>query len=352
MSSPTQPVDEMAKSGGGGGDDLGAAPQASLRSRVTLAHGFEWASAAGLAAALCVLVAVISFESPFFLTSGNFINVARAITYDGVVAAAMTLVLVCGELDLSVGAVIALGGIAAAKALGGGYPGVVAILFGLGVGLLCGLVNAGLIVRLNVNPLICTIGTQFAFYGLAYIWSTGNAVSAFGNGQFAYLGDGTTIGGVYFCTILLVVIFIVAGLVLSKTRYGSQLYTIGGSRIAARRVGIKVNRIRTSVYVASALAAALGGIIIVSADGSASPTSGTTDPLVIISAVIIGGTALVGGRGNLIGTFLGITFLGVLQNGMDLLSIQAYWQEFIEGVVLVLAITIDEQFRRRGQRNE
>ena len=150
----------------------------------------------------------------------------------------------------------------------------------------------------------------------------------------------------------MVVLYVVVGLVLSKTRYGSQIYTIGGSRLAARRVGIKVDRIRTSVYLLSGVAAALGGIIVVSADGSASPTSGQTDALIIISAVIIGGTALVGGRGNLIGTFLGITFLGVLQNGMDLLSIQSYWQELIEGIVLVVAITIDEQFRRRGQRNE
>ena len=264
----------------------------------------------------------------------------------------MTLVLVCGELDLSVGAVIALGGIAAAKMLGAGAGAGLAILVGLAVGVACGLVNAFLIVRMNVNPLICTIGTSFAFYGVAYIWSSGNAVNAFGYAGFSYLGNGTTAGGVYFCTILLVVIYVVCGLLLSQTRYGSQIYTIGGSKIAARRVGIKVDRIRSSVYVLSGLAAAPGGIIVVSADGSASATAGTTDPLIIISAVIIGGTALVGGRGNLIGTFLGVALLGVLQNGMDLLSIQTYWQEFIEGIVLVVAITIDEQFRRRGQRSE
>jgi ribose transport system permease protein len=100
------------------------------------------------------------------------------------------------------------------------------------------------------------------------------------------------------------------------------------------------------------MAAALGGLIIVSANGSASPGSGTGEPLIIISAVIIGGTALIGGRGNVVGTFLGVTFLGVLQNGMDLVGLQAYWQMFIEGLVLIVAITIDEQFRRRSQREE
>jgi ribose transport system permease protein len=334
-----------------GGEEI-VALQPQSRHRQVVAHSFEWASAAGLAVALVVLMVIISLKSPFFLTRSNFINIGRAITYDGVVAAVMTLVLVCGELDLSVGAVIALAGIASAKALGAGYSGGVAILFGLGVGLVAGGINAVLIVRLNNNSLICTIGTSFAFYGLAFIWSAGNAVNAYGFSGFSYLGNGTMLGGIYFCTILLFVIYIVFGLVLSKTRYGSQIYAIGGSRLAARRVGIKVDRVRTSVYLLSGAAAALGGIIVVSADGSASATSGTTDALTIIAAVIIGGTALVGGRGNLIGTFLGITFLGVLQNGMDLLSIQSYWQEFIEGVVLVVAITIDEQFRRRGQRSE
>jgi ribose transport system permease protein len=352
VSSPVKPAEDATGQIEGGGESFAATlAESSLRSRIALAHSFEWVSAVGLAVALGVLMVIISVESPFFLTHGNFINIGRAMTYDGVVAAIMTLVLVCGELDLSVGAVIALGGIASAETLNSGYNGLLAILVGLLVGLACGLVNAGLIVRLNVNPLICTIGTQFAFYGVAYIWSSGNSVNAFGFSDFSFLGNGT-IDGVYYCTILMFVLYIACGFVLGKTRYGSQIYTIGGSRIAARRVGIKVDRIRTSVYLLSGVAAALGGIIVVSADGSASATFGTTDPLIIISAVIIGGTALVGGRGNLIGTFLGIAFLGVLQNGMDLLSIQSYWQEFIEGIVLVSAITIDEQFRRRRQRGE
>jgi len=208
-----------------------------------------------------------------------------------------------------------------------------------------------LIVGLNVNPLICTIGTQFAFRGLAYIWTGGNSLSAYGYSGFAYLGQGKW-GQVYFSTILMIAVFVVLGLVLSLTRYGAHIYAIGGSRVAARRVGIRVTRVRASVYLLSGVAAALGGIIITSANGSASPQSGLGDELFIISAVIIGGTSLMGGRGNLVGTFLGVLFLGVLQNGMDLVGLQAFWQMFIEGVVLVIAVTIDEQFRRRREREE
>lgn len=322
-----------------------------LRGQLTLTHSFEWMSALGLLVALIGLGALVTSQSEFFLTTGNLVNIGRATAYLGVVSAATTLVLICGELDLSIGAIIALGGVASAVVLQAGYPGGVAIAAGLGVGLLAGLVNAALIVGLGVNALICTIGTQFMFRGIAFIWTSGNAIDAFGYSGFEFLGQGR-IGGLYVSTIVLVAVFVGLGLLLSQTRYGSNVYTIGGSRVAARRVGVRVNRVRTSVYLLSGVAAALGGIIVVSANGSASAVSGTGSELVIISAVIIGGTGLAGGRGNLVGTFLGVAFLGVLQNGMDIIGLQAYWQLFVQGVVLIVAITVDEQFRRRREREE
>jgi ribose transport system permease protein len=339
------------KTEAGGGVEADAASVLPVWRRLALTHSFEWMSAVGLAVALVLLVVVISTQTPFFFTTGNFVNVGRAAVETGVVAAAMTLVLVCRELDLSVGAVIALGGIAAAKVLGAGYSGGLAIAAGLAVGILAGAVNAGLIVGLGVNALVGTIGTQFAFRGLAYIWTNGNSLNAYGYSGFAYLGGGK-VGSIYFSTLLMIAVFVVFGFVLGQTRYGSHIYAIGGSRVAATRVGIRTNRVRASVYVLSGAAAALGGLIVTSANGSASPQTGTGDELIIISAVIIGGTSLVGGRGNLIGTFLGVMFLAVLQNGMDLVGLQAYWQMFIEGAVLIIAITIDEQFRRRRQREE
>jgi ribose transport system permease protein len=328
-----------------------AAQSPSLWQRITVTQSFEWMSALGLAVALGLLVLVIVTQTPYFLTTGNLVNTGRAMVSIGIVAAAMTLVLVCGELDLSVGALIALGGVASAEMLNSGYSGGVAILVGLGVGLGAGAVNAFLIVGLGVNALIGTIGTQFAFRGLAYIWTSGSSLNAYGYSGFAYLGQGRW-GQVYFSTILMIIVFVVLGLVLSQTKYGSHIYAIGGSRVAARRAGINEKRVRASVYLLSGLSAALAGIIITSANGSASPQSGLGEELLIISAVIIGGTALVGGRGNVVGTFLGVLFLGVLQNGMDLVGLQAFWQIFIEGVVLVIAVTIDEQFRRRREREE
>jgi ribose transport system permease protein len=343
--------DGLEEGNGGRAGSAAAVVPRGLWGRLTLAHSFEWMSALGLFVALLALGALVTTQSEFFLTTGNLVNIARATAYLGVVSAATTLVLICGELDLSIGAIIALGGVASAVVLQAGYPAGLAIAAGLGVGLLAGLVNAALIVGLGVNALICTIGTQFAFRGLAFIWTGGNALDAYGYSGFAHLGQGK-IGGIYVSTIALVAVFIVLGLLLSQTRYGSNVYTIGGSRIAARRVGVRVNRVRTSVYLLSGVAAALGGIIVVSANGSASAVSGTGSELVIISAVIIGGTGLAGGRGNLVGTFLGVAFLGVLQNGMDIVGLQAYWQLFVQGLVLIVAITVDEQFRRRREREE
>ena len=344
-------ADGGQESDGGRAGSAATVVPPGLWGRPTLTHSFEWMSALGLLVALLALGALVTSQSEFFLTTGNLVNIGRATAYLGVVSAATTIVLICGELDLSIGAIIALGGVASAVVLQAGYSGGLAIAAGLGVGLLAGLVNAALIVGLGVNALICTIGTQFAFRGLAFIWTSGTAIDAYGYSGFAYLGQGR-VGGIYVSTIALVAVFIVLGLLLSQTRYGSHVYTIGGSRIAARRVGVRVNRVRTSVYLLSGVAAALGGIIVVSANGSASAVSGTGSELVIISAVIIGGTGLAGGRGNLVGTFLGVAFLGVLQNGMDIVGLQAYWQLFVQGVVLIVAITVDEQFRRRREREE
>ncbi len=271
----TPRLPEQEQAGGGVGRDAASEP---MWRRLALTHSFEWMSAVGLAVALVLLIVVISTQTSFFFTTGNFVNVGRAAVETGIAAAAMTLVLVCGELDLSVGAVIALGGIAAAEALGAGYSGGVAIAAGIGVGILAGAANAALIVGLGVNALIGTIGTQFAFRGLAYIWTNGNSLNAYGYSGFAYLGEGK-VGAVYFSTILMVAVFVVLGLVLGQTRYGSHIYAIGGSRVAAKRVGIRTGRVRASVYVLSGAAAALAGLVVTSANGSASPQTGTGDEL-------------------------------------------------------------------------
>lgn len=325
--------------------DLTWSRRASAR-RLQAILASERLNQVGLGTALMILVVVISRESPFFLTEGNILNIGRAIAITGIIAAVTTMVLVAGELDLSIGAVMAIGGIAAAKALEAGAPVFVVIIVGLAVGFVCGLVNALLVVGIGVNALIATIGTQFVWRGLSFIWTEGVPVPTFENTGFAYLGQGE-VRSIPVSVIVLVASFVVISAIMSLTKFGSHIYSIGGSRDASRLSGVPVMRVRVAVYVLSGIAAAVAGTILASANGSANAISGSGVELTIIGAVILGGTALIGGRGSVLGTLLGIIFLGALANGMNLIGLAAYWQIFIQGLVLIIAVTIDELVRKR-----
>jgi ribose transport system permease protein len=300
---------------------------------------------AGLAIALLVLVVIIDSQSPFFLRQNNLLNIGRAVAVTGVIAAVTTIVLIAGELDLSIGATLGLGGIVSASLLAAGLPLVVVLASGLLTGALVGLFNASLIVGVGINPLIATLGTMFALRGAAYIWTNGTSVVTFGHEGFAFLGGGR-IEGLPFSVIVLAVVFLVVGAVLTFTRFGSNVYAIGGDRDASRLAGVPVRRVRVTVYVLSGITAAFAGMMLASVNGSADPTSGTGIELVVIGSVILGGTALTGGRGGVSGTVLGVLFLGTLANGMNLLGLPGYWQIFAQGVVLIAAVTIDRLVNR------
>jgi len=300
----------------------------------------------GLGLALVAVMVIFQTKSEFFLTEDNALNVGRAVSYTGIVAAVATLVLIAGELDLTVGATLAVGGIAAAKALNIGASPIIAILAGMAAGAVIGLFNAALIVGIGVNALIATIGMTFVWRGVAFIWTDGGPVSTFGVSWFDEIGAGQVLGAPTPMWLMFVV-FVLGGFVLSTTKFGSHIYAIGGSRDAARLAGLPVWRVRSAVYILSGMIAGLAGVILASSNGSGSAPVGIGVELTIIAAVILGGTALFGGRGSMIGTFLGVLFLGALANGMNLVGLAAYWQQFVTGVALVFAVTVDEIWRRR-----
>jgi ribose transport system permease protein len=313
----------------------------------TLANA-EVVSQIGLLVGVILTIALFSILSPYYLTDRNILNVGRAISTTGIVAAVTTMVLVSGELDLSVGAVMALCGIVTGQMLIHQQPLALALVIGLLSGALMGLVNAFLIVIIGVNPLIATIGTQFAFRGLSFISTGGLPINIFDFKAFGVIGNGTLLG-LNFNVIVFVLSLLLVGFVLSMTQVGSHMYAIGGSRVAARLAGVPVRRVRMTVYLLSGVSAAIAGIILASANGSASPLTGEGIELTVISAVILGGTALTGGRGNVQGTLLGVLFLGLIANGMNLIGLAAYWQILIQGLALLVAIGIDTIFRLREQ---
>jgi ribose transport system permease protein len=232
-----------------------------------------------------------------------------------------------------------------ASVLTAGWGLVPALAAGLATGVLIGLLNAGLVVGIGINPLIATLGTMFALRGAAYIWTNGSSVVVFPFDEFKFLGNGR-IEGIPFSVILLATAFTLVGAILTFTRFGSNVYSIGGDRNASRLAGVPVRRIRILVYVMSATAAAFAGMMLASVNGSADPISGTGIELVVIGSVILGGTALTGGRGGVLGTLLGVIFLGALANGMNLMGLPASWQIFVQGVVLIAAVVLDRLVNR------
>lgn len=301
----------------------------------------------GLAVAIVVAIIVFSLASPFFFDIGNFYNIGRAVSVYGLIAAVSTIMLISGGLDLSLSAVIALGGVVAAHALGAFDNTGLALIAAAIAGTAAGLINAFLIIGVGINPLIATIGTQFALRGLIFIVSGAAPVSVFQHKSFMALGNGTLLG-IPSPIIILIGVFLIVAAVMRYTRFGSRAYAIGGSAVSAELAGLPVAQIRVVIYLLSAIAAACGGALLASVNGAAYPNVGIGAELTILSSVILGGTALAGGRGTVAGTFLGVLLLGIMNNGLNLLGVSAEGQMFAQGVILILAVTFDEYRRRRG----
>lgn len=303
---------------------------------------------AGLLVFLGVLTIVFWNTSPYFLTSGNYTAIALQIALSGILAAAQTVVLISGNLDLSFMAVLALAGIAAEKVYlaTGSFP--LAVLAALAVGAVCGAINALIVVRGCVNPLIATIGTQFMFRALCYIWLGSHQDLPYigGNSAFAYVGQGRVIG-IPFPLVLMLAVFGAIWFMMRFTRFGSRAYAVGGSPSAARLVGVSVARLQTLVFVLSGVTAGLAGVLETALNGTATASAQLNQELLVFAAVIVGGTGLMGGRGTLLGTLLGVLVLGVATDGLNLVGANPYWELFMSGLVLIVAMVIDERRRRR-----
>lgn len=321
-----------------------------LRNLGTLIHGstrertFE---SVGLVVFFGVLVIVFASASPYFLTSGNYTAIAVQVALTGILAAAQTVVLISGNLDLSFMAVLALTGIVAEKVYlaTGSFP--VAVVAALGVGALAGGVNALIVVRGGVNALIATIGSQFMFRALCYVWLGSNQLPYLsGSSAFGYVGNGR-VAGIPFPFVLMAAVFIVIWFMLKFTRFGSRVYAVGGSPMSARLVGVSVPRLQTIVFMLSGVAAGLGGVLETGLNGTATASAQLNQELLVFAAVIVGGTGLMGGRGTMLGTLLGVFVLGIATDGLNLVGANPYWEMFMSGLVMVVAMIIDERRRRR-----
>jgi putative xylitol transport system permease protein len=299
---------------------------------------------------VAVVLVVNNLTGGSFLTPTNITNVLRQITYNTILAVGQTFVIITAGIDLSVGSLIALTGVvmaifANAVPLDGFALIVVTMMVGVAVGAAAGFVNALPVVRLNLPPFITTLAMMLIARGLAYRVSNGRPIPV-NSEAFNGMGIGY-IGGVLPIAVLWMVVIVVAfAILLGRTRFGRYVYAIGGNEEAARLAGVGVRRVKVLVYVISGALASIAGLLLMARFASGSPQTGQGFELQSIAAVVVGGTSLMGGRGVVVGTFVGALLIGVLNNLMDLLNIESYTQEIVLGAVILLAVILDEARKR------
>lgn len=309
----------------------------------------------GILAAFLAIFLFFSVMSPYFFNLDNLINVLRQISLLGIIAMGMCLVIVCGEIDLSVGSIYGASAILTAVMMMSGLPIWLAILVGLLAGTVFGLVNGVLVTYVRIPALIVTLGTMNAVRGIALIISGGSVVNISprtvsdpGLPAFLFLGQGKVAGLPVMC-LFFVAAAIAAYFLYNKTLLGFRMKAVGGSARAARASGISSNIVKTAAFAILGFLSALAGLLNIAFLGSVQGTTGQGMELNAIAAVIIGGTSLAGGQGTIIGTVIGVLIMGVLNNGIILLGISPFWQMTIVGAVIILAVALDIWTRKSGR---
>lgn len=300
---------------------------------------FQFGTGLGLLIIYVIIFLVLSRLSPVFFSSRNLLNLLNSVAVLGIIAIFATMLMIGGGLDLSVGANTALIGVVAASLQGpltiwGGA--VVALL----VGLVIGVTNGLLVTEIGINPLITTLGMLSVVRGLAFVFSGGLSIVVL-DVSFGQIGRGY-IAGIPTPVIVVTIIFVIAVLVMRYTTYGRAMYAIGGNYRASYLASLPVKRYRITSYILSGLFAAVAGIFLTSRLGAAAPQASDGMELSVVAAVILGGTSLSGGKGNLFGTLIGVLILGTLNNGLTLLSVNAYYQQIVQGLILLLAVALDQ----------
>lgn len=301
----------------------------------------------GVVIPLIAMTIAIGSVNPTFLTFENLVNVLRSTSFTFIVGIGMTIVLVSAGLDLSIGSVFALGGIAAGFALAHGVPVPLSVLLGILAGALIGVANGAIVVKLGIPPFITTLGMLYMARGLVLVWTRGVPIYPLPK-SFNAIGQ-DSLCGIPYVVIIALALGLAGSFLLKRTTYGRAVYAIGGNEETARLSGIRVDRLKFSFYAIVGALATFAGTLQAARLGTASPGVGQGFELEVIASVIIGGTSLFGGAGTIADTFLGALFMTVLKNGMSLVRVSPYWQQLVIGAIIILAVGVD-QYRRRKNR--
>ncbi|MEF2071675.1 ABC transporter permease [Consotaella aegiceratis] len=310
---------------------------------------------------LCIFVGVLcqlkvvqgAWPQNAFLTFNNLMLILHQISVNGILAVGMTFVVISGGIDLSVGSVLAFSGMMAASfatrstgvtAWAGTYGMIVPLIVALVVGSACGALNGWIVSRFKIQAFIATLGMLMAARGFTMAVTDGNPISAL-SPDFRWFGTGKLFDALPMPAVILGLVFLVAWILLNKTVFGRYVYAVGGNEKSARTSGINTKAILIWVYVLSGLLAGLAGVILTAKTGSAQTAAGTSYELDAIAAVVIGGASLSGGIGRLTGTFFGALIIGVMNNGLDILGVESFYQLIIKGSLIVFAVILDPSRR-------
>jgi ribose transport system permease protein len=303
---------------------------------------------AGILIALTVICVILSFLSPVFLTVNNILNVLRQVSTNADIALGMTLVILTGGIDLSVGAVVAIAGTMAAGFIAlNGLPAWVAIGLGLLIGIAIGFLNGFIITKTGIPQFLVTMAVLIMTRGLVYVYTGGLPIRTL-DPIFNKVGSGY-LGPIPLPVIYTIVLYIGVMILLNRTKLGRHIYAVGGNREAARFSGINIAKVEIAVYTIIGFLSAVTGIVLCGRMYSGQPTIGDGFEMDAIAAVVLGGTSFTGGVGTIGGTVIGVLVIGVLNNGLNILGVSSFWQLIVKGAVILLAVYIDSLKKHSGK---
>ncbi len=283
-----------------------------------------------------IMAVVFTILNPSFATWSNIMTIFQQMVLNGLLAVGIMFAILTGGIDLSIGCTFAIVGIAVASVLQTGINPVLGIIIGILLGAVLGLVNGFLVSNLKLQPFIATLGTMSLYRGIAYVVTGGVPVTNVPE-SFRTIFNGQFPGGIRYYVVVMIVVFVLAHIILSRTRTGDYLYAVGGNEEAAKLSGVNTRRTKYFAYTACGLCTAVAGLVMLASLGSAEATAGSGYELNAIAAAAIGGTSMAGGRGTALGTFFGALLLAVLKVGMVVINVDSFWQFVVTGLIIVVA---------------
>ena len=297
----------------------------------------------GILSVLVLLCVIVSIATSKFLKPNNLISVLRQISINAYIALGMTLIIILGHIDLSVGAIVAMSGtLTVGFIVTQGLPIPVAILLGILLGMAAGLISGMIVTYFRVPAFIITMAMMNVCSGVAYVYSGGQA-TRINNDFFSAIGTGYLFNTIPLPVVYMIILIIVISFLLGKTKFGTYIYAIGGNREAARLSGVPIKKVEIAVFTISGVLSAFAGLVLCSRMYSGQPSVGSGYELDAIAACVLGGTSMSGGKGRISGTIFGAMVIGIISNGLNLIGVSSYWQLIVKGLIIACAVLLDSQ---------